>query len=375
MMDTKDPVIRLFGKKIVVPAEGEIRALTSEDSAESGVSTAHEDGTDQFRSTSSENCLEDSASEERETEKDSTAKKPNEPKEEDKPPTSIKEEATDTNKSQENTLKKPDKILPCPRCNSMETKFCYYNNYNVNQPRHFCKSCQRYWTAGGTMRNVPVGAGRRKNKNSTSHYRHITISEPLDEASKVITFGEEEKLFSRSNQNGFCKVGVNGGDFSSGSSVSSMDSGEKGGNNGFACQIPWPYSCYSSAVLPAVFPGLPLSFYPSAYWNYGSPVTSTITPFPDEKSNEKSNSSTLGKHLREDSESKVWVPKSLRIDDMGEAAKSSMWKTLGIKNDSIGFKAFKSKGGCEKTKLDSTSLLLQANPAAMCRSINFRECA
>lgn len=69
MMDTKDPVIRLFGKKIVVPAEGEIPALTSEDSAESGVSTAHEDGTDQFRSTSSENCLEDSASEERETEK------------------------------------------------------------------------------------------------------------------------------------------------------------------------------------------------------------------------------------------------------------------------------------------------------------------
>jgi hypothetical protein len=46
----------------------------------------------------------------------------------------------------------------------METKFCYFNNYNVNQPRHFCKGCQRYWTAGGALRNVPVGAGRRKNK-------------------------------------------------------------------------------------------------------------------------------------------------------------------------------------------------------------------
>ncbi|KAG0447674.1 hypothetical protein HPP92_028201 [Vanilla planifolia] len=46
-------------------------------------------------------------------------------------------------------LKKPDKVLPCPRCTSMDTKFCYYNNYNVNQPRHFCKNCQRYWTAGG----------------------------------------------------------------------------------------------------------------------------------------------------------------------------------------------------------------------------------
>ncbi|CAL0306453.1 unnamed protein product [Lupinus luteus] len=59
---------------------------------------------------------------------------------------------------------KPDKIIPCPRCKSMETKFCYFNNYNVNQPRHFCRGCQRYWTAGGTLRHVPIGAGRRKAK-------------------------------------------------------------------------------------------------------------------------------------------------------------------------------------------------------------------
>lgn len=61
-------------------------------------------------------------------------------------------------------MKRPEKIIPCPRCKSMETKFCYFNNYNVNQPRHFCKGCQRYWTAGGALRNVPVGAGRRKTK-------------------------------------------------------------------------------------------------------------------------------------------------------------------------------------------------------------------
>ncbi|CAJ1961902.1 unnamed protein product [Sphenostylis stenocarpa] len=60
--------------------------------------------------------------------------------------------------------KRTEKIIPCPRCKSMETKFCYFNNYNVNQPRHFCKSCQRYWTAGGALRNVAVGAGRRKGK-------------------------------------------------------------------------------------------------------------------------------------------------------------------------------------------------------------------
>lgn len=66
--------------------------------------------------------------------------------------------------SKDQPLRKPDKLVACPRCDSLDTKFCYYNNYNINQPRHFCKSCQRYWTAGGTLRNVLVGAGRRKNK-------------------------------------------------------------------------------------------------------------------------------------------------------------------------------------------------------------------
>ncbi|XP_062208366.1 dof zinc finger protein 4-like [Phragmites australis] len=52
--------------------------------------------------------------------------------------------------------------LPCPRCESTDTKFCYYNNYNQAQPRHFCKGCRRYWTRGGALRNVPVGGGTRK---------------------------------------------------------------------------------------------------------------------------------------------------------------------------------------------------------------------
>ncbi|KAL6983000.1 hypothetical protein U1Q18_016394 [Sarracenia purpurea var. burkii] len=101
----------------------------------------------------------------------------------------IEEEQSDGSNSQDKTLKKPDKILPCPRCNSMDTKFCYYNNYTVNQPWHFCKNCQRYWTAGGTMRNVPVGAGRRKNKNSASYYRHITVSEALQNAQSDLPNG------------------------------------------------------------------------------------------------------------------------------------------------------------------------------------------
>ncbi|XP_009775010.1 dof zinc finger protein DOF1.4-like [Nicotiana tabacum] len=56
--------------------------------------------------------------------------------------------------------------IRCPRCDSPNTKFCYYNNYNLTQPRHFCKTCRRYWTKGGALRNVPIGGGCRKNKNT-----------------------------------------------------------------------------------------------------------------------------------------------------------------------------------------------------------------
>ncbi|KAA8539449.1 hypothetical protein F0562_026141 [Nyssa sinensis] len=56
--------------------------------------------------------------------------------------------------------------LKCPRCESTNTKFCYFNNYSLTQPRHFCKTCRRYWTRGGALRNVPVGGGCRRNKRS-----------------------------------------------------------------------------------------------------------------------------------------------------------------------------------------------------------------
>ncbi|KAJ9190305.1 hypothetical protein P3X46_001521 [Hevea brasiliensis] len=59
--------------------------------------------------------------------------------------------------------------LKCPRCDSTNTKFCYYNNYNLSQPRHFCKNCRRYWTKGGALRNIPVGGGSRKNAKRSSN--------------------------------------------------------------------------------------------------------------------------------------------------------------------------------------------------------------
>nr|GLL18719.1 cyclic dof factor 2 [Ipomoea trifida] len=376
------------------------------------------------------------------------------------------EEQGETGNSQEKALKKPDKILPCPRCNSMETKFCYFNNYNVNQPRHFCKNCQRYWTAGGTMRNVPVGAGRRKNKNSGSHYRHVTISEPFPSArvdlpngiqlptinpnGTLLTFGSDtplcesmasvlniaEKTMQNGSINGFHKLeelgvpvphgaGDNGDDRSSGSSVTAASTKDESVKNevpgrqncpNFAPQLPcfpgapWPYPLtavqWSSAIPPPGYcpPGFPMPVYPApAYWGCAVPgswsvpwVSPPIAPQHHMPSTSGPNSPTLGKHSRDENmlkpvngegedpkkesnpEKCLWVPKTLRIDDPEDAAKSSIWATLGIKNDkadSVGsglFKAFQSKDD-EKTDASENSTVLQANPAALSRSLNFHE--
>ncbi|XP_051131987.1 dof zinc finger protein DOF1.2-like [Andrographis paniculata] len=59
----------------------------------------------------------------------------------------------------------------CPRCGSANTKFCYYNNYSLTQPRYFCKACRRYWTKGGSLRNVPVGGGCRKSRRGKPSMR------------------------------------------------------------------------------------------------------------------------------------------------------------------------------------------------------------
>ncbi|XP_009405324.3 dof zinc finger protein DOF1.4-like [Musa acuminata AAA Group] len=59
----------------------------------------------------------------------------------------------------------------CPRCGSSDTKFCYYNNYSLSQPRYFCKACRRYWTKGGSLRNVPIGSGYRKSRRGRSSAR------------------------------------------------------------------------------------------------------------------------------------------------------------------------------------------------------------
>ncbi|CAI9094673.1 OLC1v1030451C1 [Oldenlandia corymbosa var. corymbosa] len=74
-------------------------------------------------------------------------------------------------KSMEKGWKPHIEISPtCPRCGSSNTKFCYYNNYSLTQPRYFCKGCRRYWTKGGSLRNVPIGGGCRKTRRGATKH-------------------------------------------------------------------------------------------------------------------------------------------------------------------------------------------------------------
>lgn len=325
-------------------------------------------------------------------------------------------EQSETSNSEDKTLKKPEKILPCPRCNSMDTKFCYFNNYNVNQPRHFCKNCQRYWTAGGTMRNVPVGAGRRKNKNScASHYRHLMVPEPLPKLNAsnglhnaMLTFDSDyhpisdtmASVLNISDRTQNCMPNTLD-DHSIGASVATSTSSEIRGHSGsdesvnkkvegFPPQLQYiptssflPYPWNSSMPPPPTFcpPNYPLPFYPSpAYWGYMPPSWNISCISPETFVNHCESAPTLGKHFRDgtiitqvssqkektdnkeqnSSESSVLIPKTLRIDDSNEDAKSSI------------FKAFASKGK-DKSHLVEASPMLFANPAALSRSRTFHE--
>lgn len=78
--------------------------------------------------------------------------------------TSKDENQTSNNRKNSSTRPPEQEALRCPRCDSLNTKFCYFNNYSLTQPRHFCKTCRRYWTKGGALRSVPIGGGCRKNK-------------------------------------------------------------------------------------------------------------------------------------------------------------------------------------------------------------------
>lgn len=77
--------------------------------------------------------------------------------------------------NQVNGEKPPPRM--CPRCLSDNTRFCYYNNYSVAQPRYTCKNCRRLWTHGGTLRNIPVAVGGSGRQPSVAQV--VPVDQPI----------------------------------------------------------------------------------------------------------------------------------------------------------------------------------------------------
>ncbi|KAL1818440.1 hypothetical protein ACET3Z_013309 [Daucus carota] len=84
-------------------------------------------------------------------------------------------------------LIKPPQNLKCPRCDSEDTKFCYFNNNKSSQPRYRCKKCNRFWTQGGKLRDIPSSAAKRRVKRSQDSFTS-TISSPPAPLLSSITF-------------------------------------------------------------------------------------------------------------------------------------------------------------------------------------------
>lgn len=366
--------------------------------------------------------------------------------------------------SRAKVFKKPYKILPCPLCDSSNTKFCYYNNHNANQPRHFCKNCQRYWTSGGAMRNILVGAGLRRPEFShqeKTHSGYITAfmqplmadmvfmkSGPEIQSYKPVTSMHNLEGQEKNDESVFISAGKNGDDppCSSPATPNIVEAHffrvevhkEQSTFPGCCTELKpmhpsqdflgtlWPYSMsqgcnavpsklpgrssediiatpvlfgpqvtvaapawYVSAIL---FPLMSSSFWAGRCWPdevltlpWKGVIDGLPPSFSATAANETSSkdSPMVGKHSRDGSlhveekieKSSLWVPKTLRLDDPEDAAKSSM-STLGITLDeSIKrgnlFRSF--HAGNEVSNASSATRVLHFNPAAMSRSQTFQE--
>ncbi|KAK8941556.1 Cyclic dof factor 2 [Platanthera guangdongensis] len=389
-----EPVIKLFGKRIQIPGARIVPAAVEEDcSGDDEKSLSSKKARSDLRNTNKESPT--SAEDEKLDSKASSVEEKS------------KEDDELNNYMDDKSAKKPDKILPCPRCNSMETKFCYYNNYNVNQPRHFCKKCQRYWTAGGSMRNVPVGAGRRKSKCSgpSQHYPHITIPDPdsthhlqpLQSNGTVLNFGSgtprSESMASVMNL--VVEKTMKNCEHLSGSPNSNDEMKEWKNSNCYGFPpvnnapafngTPWPYPWGPSP--PLCLPSFSLPFYPmNAYWNIpwppppphlpNSPISVLNFPIAGKHSRD----GNLLNHNSPNQENCIWIPKTTRANDLQKTVNSPVWAAMDFKNDKADnasrgdglFKAFQSTGH-HKHNSNEISQALHANPAAVSRSFSFQE--
>ncbi|CAN4116952.1 unnamed protein product [Withania somnifera] len=87
----------------------------------------------------------------------------------------------------------PETALKCPRCDSTNTKFCYFNNYSLSQPRHFCKACKSNSSNNNNNPKSPASStstdGRTQATNNSgstsaiSSHNNCTFSGPTSAAS------------------------------------------------------------------------------------------------------------------------------------------------------------------------------------------------
>ncbi|KAG0503832.1 hypothetical protein HPP92_003904 [Vanilla planifolia] len=357
MDESRDRAIKLFGKMIQLPVDAAEGARRDEEKVNSS--------TEAFSASKTEVATLTSHEEEK--------NEPNSSKKEEKYPSSPAKNRSDST----NSIRNAEKILPCPRCSSKETKFCYYNNYKVNQPRHFCKNCHRYWTAGGSVRNIPVGSGRRKTKCSVvsllySNFADPELADPIQHMSalppnqRVLCFGSGATL-RKSIASALHLVGKsaknadNGEDLLAGSSVTAMNSNEDRNRaaanarcNGYLPNgpcfsgTPWPYTWSHPPPFPIPFS--PATSYCNVPWQ----------------------SPAIGKHSREEENSNFGY--SEKGSEHERVAKCSIWVSIGFKNeksdpfsgDGEFFKGIQSNN-------DLKAKVLRANPAALSRSMIFQE--
>ncbi|KAJ1393255.1 Zinc finger, Dof-type [Sesbania bispinosa] len=268
---------------------------------------------------------------------------------------------------QDKVFKKPDKILQCPRCNNLETKFCYFNNYNVQSTSAFLQRTVK--GIGLLVNNEKCSCWCWETEEQAHSFsipgkflyllKEFQPPGPSTDNGTVLKFGPDaplcesmESMFNLRNQQR--NVDAN--------SMNCSENGEEEGWNNVASMA----GVHPSSLHPATMrwcpapmvavpticpPNIPLQIVPGSYWN-GTPLwaagNGTVSIGSNgclSPSSSTSNSCcsgngppTLGKHPRDTvftdeqkSEKCVLIPKTLRIDDPNEASKSPIWATLGIK--------------------------------------------
>nr|GMC67036.1 dof zinc finger protein DOF4.6-like [Ipomoea batatas] len=86
-----------------------------------------------------------------------------------------------------------EKALNCPRCNSTNTKFCYYNNYSLSQPRYFYHStpsppCFPLNPNAGQDLNLAYPPPNTSNHGILHHLNPFHIPIPVSDPSTTAVF-------------------------------------------------------------------------------------------------------------------------------------------------------------------------------------------